>query len=142
MDAIRIVVEGIAVPQPRPRFARFGNMVKTVSNPQKHPITAYKQHIAIAASLAYQGHKPLEGPVKCVLTFILPRPVDMCWKTKEMQRSFHWKKPDPENLAKGVLDALTGIIWIDDGQVSILEIGKVIADGVEKPRTIIIVSKL
>jgi Holliday junction resolvase RusA-like endonuclease len=142
---IRIVVKGIPVAQPRPRFSRTGNMVRTVSNPKKHPITAYKQHVAIEAALACNHVKRLPmfaGPVKCVITFIMPRPVAMVWKLKPMPRAWHCVKPDCDNLAKGVKDALKGIVWEDDSQVAVLEIGKAIASGDEGPKTIIIVSTL
>ena len=34
------------------------------------------------------------------------------------------KKPDVDNVAKSVLDALNGVAWLDDSQVVRLEISK------------------
>jgi hypothetical protein len=44
---------------------------------------------------------------------------------------WHATKPDVENLAKALLDALTGILWVDDGQVAELVLRKKVAAGGE-----------
>jgi Holliday junction resolvase RusA-like endonuclease len=52
------------------------------------------------------------GPVVLDLFFYLPRP-----KTYAKKKRHHIRKPDRDNLEKGVKDALKGIIWKDDSQV-------------------------
>lgn len=37
---------------------------------------------------------------------------------------YYSKKPDSDNIAKGIQDAMTGTLFNDDSQVSLLEVGK------------------
>lgn len=73
----------------------------------------------------------MDGPFYVHLKFVFPRPKSMVWKTKEMSRIWHTKKPDRDNLEKAVLDALTGIFWVDDCQVCAGRVEKWIASGDE-----------
>ena len=90
---------------------------------------------------SYSG-PPLTGPLRCDLTFVMPRPKSMIWKTREMPRAFHASKPDRDNLDKAVMDALKGIAWIDDAQVCQGEIQKWIAGGDEQPHALIRIAEL
>lgn len=102
----------------------------------QHPIHEYRRRVAAAARAAYQG-QPHAGPVGLSLTFILPRPKAITWKTKSMPRRPHVATPDRSNLEKGVEDALTGILWVDDSQVCQGPIEKWVAAGGEAPHTVI-----
>ena len=67
-------------------------------------------------------HAPKElfaGPLDMELEFYLQRPKSL---PKKIQR--HTKKPDIDNLAKSVMDALEGIIYVNDAQVIALRIYK------------------
>ena len=55
------------------------------------------------------------------------------WKSKPMPRLPHTSKPDCDNLAKGTLDAMTGVAWDDDSQVCVLAVQKWIAGGNDSP---------
>lgn len=50
-----------------------------------------------------------------------------------MPRVLCTRKPDLDNLAKSVLDACSGICWVDDRLIAILEQEKWIAAGGELP---------
>ena len=68
---------------------------------------------------------PLSGPVELALAFRLPMPSS--W-SKRRQAVFigtpHAGKPDADNLAKAIMDALNGVAWHDDGQVARLGVAK------------------
>ena len=66
-----------------------------------------------------QRYVKLEGPVMVELWFIMPRP-----KSLKKNAIWHMKKPDIDNLIKGILDACKGLLWNDDGQVCKLEVLK------------------
>lgn len=77
----------------------------------------YKQQISWAARNHYKG-EPLNGAIYLSLTFHMPMPES--WSEKKKQRmngQMHTKKPDRDNLEKGVCDAFNKIVWKDDGQV-------------------------
>jgi len=56
------------------------------------------------------------------LAFYLPRPASL---PKKVQHPV--KRPDLDKLTRAVLDALTGIVWIDDSQITRLEVEKAYA---------------
>ena len=70
---------------------------------------------------------PLSGPLRCVLRFTFARPRSHCTATGALKRSaprMHVYKPDTDNLAKFVLDALNGVYYKDDSQIYCLTVEK------------------
>ena len=112
-------VYGDPVPQGRPRF---GNG-RTYDPPKSR---RYKQDVAVAASAAMRGRAPLQGALACSLRFYMPIPKNVSQKRRqELTGRFTTKRTgDIENLAKGVMDAVNGIVWQDDSQVVQLNIEK------------------
>lgn len=111
-------VAGIPKGQPRPRaFARkFGN---TFSARMYDPGTAEAWKAAIAAEAAkFMPKSPFSVPLVVVLDFRLPRPKRLCRKCDDPGEVWATCKPDVDNLAKAVFDALTAIgMWADDALV-------------------------
>ncbi len=149
-QVIRFTVPGVPIAQPRPRatlahdgkHARLHEVthIKDAAGKRKpHPIAQFKASVALAAANAYSG-PPLEQPLRVDILFVFPRTRAQIWKTKPMPRLPHPKKPDRDNIDKAVLDALTGLLWIDDCQVFDGRLTKVIAAGHEQPHTIVIVT--
>ena len=61
-----------------------------------------------------------EGPVRVEMTFIVSRPQYLRKIPKRgppKPRVWPAKKPDLDKYERGVLDAITGVIIVDDGQV-------------------------
>jgi len=134
---VTFTVDSIPVAQPRQRIAskaRGGAPLPfpRAYTPTDHPVNAFKACVKAAASGLFDA--PTNDPVECFLVFVMPRPSKMNWKKRPTPRAANFnKKNDCDNLAKSVLDALTGIAWNDDGQVYRLFIEKWIAAGDEKP---------
>lgn len=99
----------------RPRFTRQGHAF----TPPK--TRRFEAMIADLARGAYMG-TPLAGPLAVDVTFFLRAP-------KKRVRTFPSIKPDVENLAKSLLDALNGIVWQDDSLIVELHARKVYASG-------------
>ena len=124
-------VPGVPVAQPRHRVTRFGAFV-----PKGHPIHGYKQQVLFAwQSLPAVYGEPMPGAVSVGLTFWFPRPQSMIWKTKPQIAVVKTTKPDLDNLAKGVLDALQNHAFGDDSRVCELRLSKWIVRGGALPRT-------
>ena len=124
---IRLWVPGPPIAQQRPRAVAVKGKARVY-----HPNGAskqYKRQIALKARQAFSD--PLAGPVVLALRFCMPRPKSRVWKTKEMPREWHTKKPDIDNLMKSVMDALNGIAWHDDSQVCETRAMKCVASGYE-----------
>lgn len=81
--------------------------------------------IQVIASEAMAGAAPLDCPVAVTITAIWPWPKSMTKKRRRLAGS-HYKisKPDADNIAKLVGDALNGIVWRDDALVARLNIQK------------------
>lgn len=137
---IEFIVPGVPVAQPRARAVAWGGKAR-VYEPKSHPIAAFKATVRLAFQQAYKG-PPLTGPLKCTMIFAMPRPKALIWKTRDMPRELHTKKPDVSNLIKGIEDALNGIAYVDDSQICQADIEKWIAAGEEQPHVLIILEEL
>lgn len=125
---IEFQVPAVPVAEPRKRVGKFRNQY----TPSKHKVHDFKATVKLAAAQVWEGAPTIE-PVKCDVVFVLPRPKSLIWKTRDMPRIPHTKKPDRDNLDKAVLDSLSGLIWKDDCQVWSGTITKWIASGDEQP---------
>ena len=123
MTAIRIEVLGVPVPQGSTRSfalkkdgAYTGRTATTSDNPK---LRAWRDLVAKAASDAmmqdpeYGGREILEGAVGLDLQVFLPRPKS----APKRKRLRHQKRPDLDKVIRGILDALTGVVFRDDSQV-------------------------
>ena len=95
---IKFTVPIEPLPQPRPRFSRFG-----VYEPKK--ITEYKKAIAAVAKLAMKDSEPMTGELSAV--------IKLYRKYKRCSRQFG----DFDNHAKSICDALNKIVYADDSQI-------------------------
>lgn len=128
---IHFTVFGQPIAQPRHRVTRHGAYI-----PKDHPIHTYRQVVLLAwQSLPAVYGEPMPGAVSVGLTFWFPRPQAMQWKTKPMLAEVKTTKPDLDNLAKGVLDALQNHAFGDDSRVCELRLSKWIVRDGALPRT-------
>jgi len=87
--------------------------------------------------------KPLTGAISLDLTFHMSRPKNHFGtgrnanKLKNSAPSWCLSKPDVDNLAKFVMDALNGVYWRDDSQIWELNVRKLWAN--DSPRTDVII---
>lgn len=110
-------VDGTPVAKGRPRFRKLGKFVSTYT-PAK--TKDFETTFAKEAVTAMRGEGPLETPLALFLGFFMPIPKSLSKKDRNLCISGdlkHIKKPDVDNLAKSVIDAMNGIVYKDDGQV-------------------------
>lgn len=137
IEPVSFFVAGEPKGQPRPRaFARKmgGKFVARVFD--SGTAEAWKSAIAAEAS-QHKPAAPLSGPVRLRICFYIQRPKGH-YTAGKIERGlratsphYHTGKPDADNLAKAVMDALTqcGWFWVDDAQVAVLTAAKLYADG-------------
>lgn len=118
---MNFTVGGQPVPQPRARISTRGGFARGYV-PSKHPIHAYRQAVATAAKIACTHQT--EDPVSVILQFTFERPKSHMNKNGPKPTAPLFPHCDCDNLAKGCLDAMTGIIWYDDDQVVELHVYK------------------
>jgi len=125
------IVPGLPVAQPRQRMrvvASRGRAFASNYTPAKAPVNAFKAAVRLTSDWR---QPPLSGPVGIDLDFVLPRP----GRLKSGGRLPAPRKPDIDNLCKSVLDALNGLMWLDDAQVCRLTASKWYAASGEKAHT-------
>ena len=90
-------------------------------------VKAWKAEVGLRAAQARGMTVLADGALVVVLRFYLSPPPS--WPRKRTQEALSGArhptgKPDADNLGKGVLDALNGVLWRDDAQVVELTVSK------------------
>lgn len=115
MVIITFTISGTAVPKARPRTTKRGNKA-IMYTPDK--TKQFENYVKLVAA-QHAPEELLTSALAVQLDFFLQRP-----KSLPLKIMYHTKKPDIDNLAKSVLDALEGIIYVNDAQVISLQVTK------------------
>lgn len=117
---IEFNVAGKVQAKQRPRFnGKFAYTPKET--------IAYENWVKTCYLDKYRGQKPLENPlkVKIIAYYEVPKSASKKKKLQMLHNEiFPTVKPDTDNIAKGILDSLNGIAYLDDKQVVKLEVEK------------------
>lgn len=108
----RFWVPGIPVAKARPRVTMIGGRARAYT-PKKSADweREIQKHVRM---------QPLQGPL--IMTIVCHLPIPKSWSKKKHAQAvsgsvFPVSKPDVDNYAKSVMDALNGIAYFDDSQV-------------------------
>jgi Holliday junction resolvase RusA-like endonuclease len=118
--AVTFTIAGEPVPQPRPRVSTRGGFARAYV-PKEHPVHAYRKAIAEAADEA--GLVAQDEPLNVVIDAVFVRPKSHMNKAGVKPTAPRLPRPDVDNLAKAVLDALQDVIG-DDTLVARLVVEK------------------
>lgn len=132
MKNLQFTIPGDPVPKGRPRFrivAPKGKppFVSTYTPPET---VAYENRVRAQAQIAMAGRAPLSGPIEVLMEIRVPIPAS--WSKKKQVAAAAGqvratKRPDQDNVHKGVLDACNGVCWVDDGQIVMSTVRKLYA---------------
>lgn len=114
---VTFVIPGQPVAKGRPKFARHGKAVVAYT-PAK--TASYENLVKMAATAAMAGAAPSAAPIYLAIKLGLQIPSS--WSSKRralaLAGAIHaTKKPDADNVLKGIKDGCNGIVWRDDAQV-------------------------
>ena len=115
----------------RARFVRAGHFIKSYADPKT---VSYETFVREMFCLAYPGFVPLEGALAVEIGVFCGMPGSVSKKKRALMESGEMrpaKKPETDNIAKVVLDALTGLAFKNDAQVTRLVVEKAYS---ERPR--------
>jgi Holliday junction resolvase RusA-like endonuclease len=118
--AVTFTVAGQPVPQPRPRVSTAGGFARAYV-PKQHPVHVYRQSLAAAARSA--GLTATGEPLNVVIDAVFERPKSHMRKSGVKSDAPRLPRPDVDNIAKAVLDALQDVIG-DDTNVARLVVEK------------------
>ena len=122
MNDIIFTVPGVPQGKGRPRVTRNGTFTpKKTRDYEKKVRDCY---------IAQGGQMfPADTPLFASITAIFPIPSSLSKKRRALfNGKRHCKKPDADNVAKAILDALNGVAYRDDSAVSSLIVGKSYGD--------------
>lgn len=113
---IKLILPIEPVAQARPRARRFGRGIRLYDPPKT---ATFKRKLHKLAKENYHG-KPLDGELE--VTVIFGRSVQKSISKKERKLRLLGRhrpivKPDLDNYIKSTLDALTGVLWVDDNAI-------------------------
>lgn len=121
---INIIIPGEPVGKGRPRFVRIKGFVSTYTDKKTKD---YETLVKVLYKKQYGnfsfGEKPLTVIIKCY--FAIPKATNKTNRAKMIVNEIkHTKRPDADNLAKSILDALNGLAYDDDSQIVALNVEK------------------
>jgi Holliday junction resolvase RusA-like endonuclease len=119
--SLTFTITGDPVPQPRARISTRGGFGRAYVE-SKHPVHTYRKALALAARLA--GSTTTCEPVNVVIDAVFARPKSHLTKSGVKSSAPKMPRCDVDNIAKAVLDSLTGVVWDDDAQVQRLVVEK------------------
>lgn len=120
----------------RPRFTRYGHAYtdkKTVE---------FENLVRVAFAQHVPGHQPYEGACRVEIDAYFPIPLSTSKKRKALMMDGlirPAKRPDCDNIAKAVLDALNSVAYNDDKQIIEMVVRKWYSD---VPRTIVMIEEI
>lgn len=117
----RIFVAGVPAPQGSKTRGAHGGMFES-----SRKVGEWRSRVALAAQEAMLGAPPSPLPVSLRASFLFTRPKSHLTTKGQLRKGAPLipTRPDLDKLVRAVLDALTGIAYADDGQVSLLTASK------------------
>lgn len=132
-NEILFEVPGEPVAQGRPRFSSK-NKVKRAIDP---PASRYYKMLVSHTALQYKPKELIDGSIELYIDVC--RSVPKSWSKKKTEAALRKEilpttRPDVDNYAKGIKDALNGIMYVDDSQITELTVRKYYA---EEPKVVV-----
>jgi Holliday junction resolvase RusA-like endonuclease len=119
VTALSFHVAGTPQPQGSKRHVGNGRMIESAKG-----LKPWRAKVTAAALTARRPHDPIVGPVAVTLAFTFPRPKFHYGTGRnagvvkaQYADALMVTKPDIDKLERAVLDALSGVVFVDDCQV-------------------------
>lgn len=119
---VSLIIDGEPIAKARPRFSKYGHAYTPKKTAQ------YEKKIKDAYRTQPNTFK-FERSAALMVSIIFSMPIPQSYSKKRRKwildgYEHYTKKPDIDNLAKAVLDALNGVAWEDDSQIVTLNLRK------------------
>lgn len=132
---ITFEIAGLAKGKGRPRFSSVGKYVKAYTDKDTATWENY-----VRLSFINSGGEKLSGNLSVLIQSYFPIPKSVSKKKHALLVGAPFPhKPDCDNLAKSILDALNGIAFDDDMQVTMLIVAKFYS---ETAKTVVTIGEL
>jgi Holliday junction resolvase RusA-like endonuclease len=122
MRVLEFVVAGVAATKGSGRSIVSKTTGRAMYLPDNPRTKDWQSAVGWSAAMAIRsigGGVPFpDGPVTMAVVFYLPRPKSLLTKRQAPLDVPHVKKPDLDKTVRAAFDALSGIAWTDDSQVT------------------------
>nr|DAS80667.1 MAG TPA: Endodeoxyribonuclease RusA [Caudoviricetes sp.] len=110
-------------PQSRARFTRFGKPYEVAE------MKLWRNQCKFLIANQYIGQPMLEGALRARVRFFIEPPQYISNRKKNRQGLLDetipvGKKPDIDNYEKSLYDSMSGVVFKDDGQIAMHDVGK------------------
>tara|TARA_B100000900_G_C20110679_1_gene525811 strand:- start:100 stop:549 length:450 start_codon:yes stop_codon:yes gene_type:complete len=139
---VKFTIPGEPVAQGRPRFSTHGGFARAYDPKKSRDGKSVVKLCARDAVVESGITDPLSGPLVMKVQFGIPLPKSAYRKRTPVARSWRTKKPDLDNLLKLIKDACSGIIYLDDNQISRIVAEKITCGQDEAPYTRVLFAEL
>lgn len=120
MSTVTFTIVGKPCGKGRPRFSTAGGYARSYT-----PAKTVEYENLVRMEWEKSGAKKLEGVISAEIYAYFPIPKSVSKKKRAaLDGAAYTKKPDCDNIAKIILDALNGIAYDDDSQVALLRVKK------------------
>lgn len=133
-----------------PKLGTINGQARAFKNPKTRELESTLRAM-VSEYRPRTGDQPVtfDGPVQLVIVAVMPRAADLCALSKkpgnaplrDTRARWDTRKPDCDNIAKGITDAMQDW-WRDDSQVAVLLVVKRMAALGEAPHYSVQVSDL
>lgn len=130
MNRVSFTIPGRLRGKGRPRAKLRGKFVMMHSDAATVNAEAMVRDFA---AKAMAGRPLLTNAVNLTIVLYLQKPASWSRK-KRLENPIPTGKPDLDNIAKLVSDAINGIVWLDDSQVATLTVSRVFGSDGEPER--------
>lgn len=142
MTKIVVSIPAEPIAQGRPRLSSRGGFARAYDPPKSRTWKAFVADYAAKAMEDAGITELLEGPLLIRIRFGFPLPKSQHRKRSPVPRQWHMKRPDLDNLYKGVIDACEGVIYHRDSEIVKVVMDKVIVAQGDAPFVNFVVEKV
>ena len=139
---VKFTIPGEPIAQGRPRFSTHGGFARAYDPKKSKDGKSVVRMCAKDAVDEANLTEPLSGPLLMMIQFGIPLPKSAYRKRTPVTRAWRTKKPDLDNLIKLVKDACSGVVYLDDNQVSRIVAEKITCGQDEAPYTKVMFKEL
>ena len=137
MVKVRITIPGVPVAQGRPRLSTFKGYARAYDPKKSRDWKTMVREFGVNAMREQGITEPLTGPLKVWIKCVMPLPKSSWRKRTPPEEDWNIKKPDVDNLYKGIADGLEGVAYHNDSQICNLQVIKRTAAQKKGPKTMI-----
>lgn len=131
------MIPGTPVAQGRPRLTTFGGYARAYDPKKSRDWKTMVKEFGMKAMREHGHEEPFSGPLKIWIKCIMPLPKSAHRKRTPVPEKWNTKKPDVDNLYKGIADGLEGVAYHNDSQICNLQVIKKTAAQEKGPKVMI-----